>query len=139
MPSPWEACYTLGSQWQFRPTNENYKTAKTTIEKLIEIRAKGGNFLLNFGPDADGNFPPEQEAILNEISLWMFINQEAFENTIPHQPVHEDNLWFLMGDQGNTAYVFVLEDNWKYGERKTFSIKSLRATDRTKISLLEGN
>ena len=139
LPSPWEACYTLGSQWQFRPTNENYKTAKTTIEKLIEIRAKGGNFLLNFGPDADGNFPPEQEAILNEISLWMFINQEAFENTIPHQPVHEDILWFLMGDQGKTAYVFVLEDNWKYGERKTFSIKSLRATDRTKISVLGHN
>ena len=69
LPSPWEACYTLGDQWQFRPTNEDYKTARQTIEKLIEIRTKGGNFLLNFGPDADGNFPPEQLGILNEISF----------------------------------------------------------------------
>jgi len=44
IPSPWEACFTLGDQWQYRPTNEQYKTAKTTIEKFIEIRAKGGNF-----------------------------------------------------------------------------------------------
>ncbi len=139
LPSPWEACYTLGDQWQFRPTNENYKTARQTIEKLIEIRTKGGNFLLNFGPDADGNFPPEQLGILNEISLWMFINQEAFENTVPHHPVHEENLWFLRGDQGKTAYVFILEDNWKYGTGKTFQIQSFKATDKTKISVLGHN
>ena len=139
LPSPWEACYTLGNQWQFRPTNEEYKSAGKVIEKLIEIRAKGGNFLLNFGPDAEGNFPSEQLAILNEISLWMFINQEAFENTVPHQPVHEENLWYLMGDQGKTAYVFILEDQWKYGERKSFLIKSFRATDQTRISVLGHN
>ena len=139
LPSPWEACYTLGDQWQFRPTNENYKTAKQTIDKLIEIRTKGGNFLLNFGPDADGDFPPEQLDILNEISLWMFINQEAFENTVPNQPVREDNLWFLKGDQGKTAYVFILEDNWKYGTSKTFFIQSFKATDKTKISVLGHN
>jgi alpha-L-fucosidase len=139
LPSPWEACYTLGDQWQFRPTNEKYKTARQTIEKLIEIRTKGGNFLLNFGPDADGNFPPEQLGILNEISLWMFINQEAFENTVPHQPVREDNLWFLRGEEGNTAYVFILEDNWEYGESKTFQIQSLKATDKSKISVLGHN
>jgi len=37
LPSPWEACYTLGDQWQFRPTNEHYKSARETISKLIEI------------------------------------------------------------------------------------------------------
>ena len=139
LPSPWEACYTLGDQWQFRPTNEDYKTASQTIEKLIEIRTKGGNFLLNFGPDADGNFPPEQLGVLNEIALWMFINQEAFENTVPNQPVREDNLWFLKGDRGKTAYVFILEDNWKYGTSKTFAIQSFKATDKTKISVLGHN
>ena len=139
LPSPWEACYTLGNQWQFRPTNEEYKSAGKVIEKLIEIRAKGGNFLLNFGPDAEGNFPPEQLAILNEISLWMFINKEAFENTLPHQPVREENLWFLMGDQGKTAYVFIPGDDWKYGERKTFLIKSFESTDQTRISVLGHN
>ena len=69
----------------------------------------------------------------------MFINQEAFENTVPHQPVREENLWFLRGDQGNTAYVFILEDNWEYGKSKTFQIQSLKATDKTKISVLGHN
>ncbi|MBA7541690.1 hypothetical protein ES705_34006 [subsurface metagenome] len=139
LPSPWEACYTLGNQWQYRPTNENYKTAKNTIEKLIEISGKGGNFLLNFGPNADGIFPPEQLNVLNELALWMFINKEAFEQTVPHHPVREDNLWFLQHKDGKTAYVFIIEENWKYGERKTFQIHSLKATDKTKISVLGHN
>jgi alpha-L-fucosidase len=139
LPSPWEACYTLGDQWQYRPTNETYKSARTSIEKLIEIRAKGGNFLLNFGPDAQGNFPPEQLAILNEMSLWMFINREAFEHTEPHQPIREGNLWFLMGDEGKTAYVFILEDSWEYGKRKKYLIQSFKAGSQTRISVLGHN
>ncbi len=139
LPSPWESCYTLGDQWQFRPTNENYKTAKITIEKLIEIRAKGGNFLLNFGPDKDGVFPAEQLNVLNEIELWMFINKEAFEQTEPKEPYREGELWFLKHKERNTVYVFIIEDNWKYGERKTFQINSLKATERSIISVLGHN
>lgn len=125
IPSPWEACYTLGNQWQYRPTNEQYKSAKEAIPKLIDIRAKGGNLLLNFGPDKLGNFPPEQLGILNEISLWMFINKEAFHQTIPHHTVKEDNMWFLTSQDKRTIYIFINEDNWKFGERKVFHISQL--------------
>lgn len=136
LPSPWEACYTLGDQWQFRPTNENYKTANEAIQKLIEIRAKGGNFLLNFGPDAKGEFPPEQEAVLNEISLWMFINHEAFERTIPHQTIREGNIWFLKHQDEQTIYAFLIEEDWKLGERRSFQIHSIQANEDSKISVL---
>lgn len=74
IPSPWESCYTLGDQWQFRPTNENYKSAFDVISMLIETRAKGGNLLLNLGPTPEGDIPAEQAAIMNEVALWMFIN-----------------------------------------------------------------
>ena len=136
LPSPWESCYTLGDQWQFRPTNENYKTANNTLQKLIEIRAKGGNFLLNFGPDTEGQFPPEQMAVLNEISLWMFINKEAFEKTEAHQIIREGNIWFLKHKEEKTIYAFVVEENWKLGERRTFQIKSIKANEHSKISVL---
>jgi alpha-L-fucosidase len=140
IPGPWEACYTLGNQWQYRPTNENYKTAKDAILKLIDIRAKGGNFLLNFSPDALGNFPPEQLGILNEISLWMFINQEALNQTIPYQKkIKEDNMWFLTSMDKKTAYIFINEDHWKLGERKTFNIKEFKTTKTSQISVLGHN
>jgi len=136
LPSPWEACYTLGDQWQFRPTNENYKTGSNTLQKLIEIRAKGGNFLLNFGPDAEGNFPPEQMAVLNEISLWMFINKEAFDQTEALQTIREGNIWFLKHKGKQTVYAFIVEEDWKLGERKTFQINSIQASESSKISVL---
>ncbi len=137
--SPWEACYTFGDQWQYRPTNENYKTAKDAILKLIDIKTKGGNLLLNFGPDAFGNFPHVQLGALNEISLWMFINQEAFQQTIPHHTIKENNLSFLISKNKKTAYVFINEDNWKLGERKSYIIKTLKVTDKSQISILGHN
>ncbi|WP_223549026.1 alpha-L-fucosidase [Aestuariivivens sp. NBU2969] len=139
IPSPWEACYTFGDQWQYRPTNENYKTAKDAILKLIEIKAKGGNLLLNFGPDAFGNFPKEQQGALNEISLWMFINQEAFNQTEPHHTIKEGNMWFLTSKDKKTAYVFIDTDEWKYGDRKLFSIETLKATKKSQIFVLGHN
>ena len=139
IPSPWEACYTLGDQWQYRPTNESYKSAREVILELIDIKAKGGNFLLNFGPDARGNFPPEQLGILNEISLWMFFNQEAFENTVPHNVIKEGNMWFLTSRDGRTAYVFLNEDNWRFGERKTYEIGTFNPTEKSQVSVLGHN
>jgi len=139
LPSPWESCFTLGDQWQYRPTNDHYKSANDVIKKLIEIRAKGGNFLLNFGPDADGRFPPGQLGVLNEISLWMFINDEAFEQTVPHQPIREGNIWFLKHKENQILYAFITEDHWKMGDRKSFQLSSLQATDNTKISVLGHN
>jgi alpha-L-fucosidase len=139
IPEPWEACYTLGNQWQYRPTNENFKKAKDVILKLIDIRAKGGNFLLNFGPDALGNFPQEQLGILNEISLWMFINQEAFNLTIPHQKIKQDNMWFLISKDRKTVYIFINEDQWKLGDRKIFSIEGFNISEKSQISVLGHN
>jgi len=139
VPAPWEACYTFGDQWQYRPTNEHYKTAKKAILKLMDIKAKGGNFLLNFGPDALGNFPPEQAGVLNEISLWMFINHEAFDKTVPHKIIKENNMWFLTSKDKKTAYLFINEDNWKFGDRKEYKIKAFKATEKSEISVLGHN
>ena len=139
VPSPWEACYTFGDQWQYRPTNEHYKSANDVIKKLIEIRAKGGNFLLNFGPDKDGKFPREEENGLNEISLWMFINHEAFENTVPFEVTHESNVWFLKKKGENTVYAFLLEKDWALGDRKIFALQKLTAKANARISVLGQN
>jgi alpha-L-fucosidase len=48
---------------------------------LIDITSKGGNFLLNVGPMADGRFPPESVDRLAGIGAWMAVNGEAIHGT----------------------------------------------------------
>jgi len=55
IPGPWEACFTMGTDWQYKPTNDPHKSGTEIINMLIEIRAKGGNLLLNIGPKPDGD------------------------------------------------------------------------------------
>jgi len=133
-PGPWEACFTLGTQWQFKPTNEDYKSGTRLIEMLIETRAKGGNLLLNVGPTPDGEIPFEQERRLRELALWNFINDQAMFNTRPWHVTNEDNVWFTHA--GDTLYALVTRLDWPRGERKTLTLKSVRATDDSEIEIV---
>ena len=57
----------MGTQWQYKPTHEKYKSGTELIEILIETRAKGGNLLLNVGPKPDGELAIEQEERLRAL------------------------------------------------------------------------
>jgi len=140
MPGPWEACFTLGNQWQYKPTNEEYKSGTELIEMLIDIRAKGGNLLINVGPDPDGVIPFEQERRFRELALWMFVNAEAIHGIRPCDVIREGDIYFTKSKDGKTAYALLTKQApWKMGERREFNIGSIRATDRTKISVLGQN
>ncbi|WP_299666654.1 alpha-L-fucosidase [uncultured Polaribacter sp.] len=138
MPGPWETCMTMGTQWQYKPTNEVYKDGTELIEKLIEIRAKGGNFLMNVGPKPNGEIPIEQEERLREIALWMFVNDEAIKNVRPLPTTIKDGyLWFTKNKDKNTVYAFVTgQKDWFKGRRRNFLMKNLKATKNTTISVL---
>jgi alpha-L-fucosidase len=136
IPSPWESCITLGEQWQYRPTNETYKDAGQVIRKIIEIRCKGGNLLLNIGPDKEGRFPPEQSGPLNELALWHFINCEAFEDVEPWHVIREGDAWFLKKKNQNTLYVFITGEPIIFGGRRELLLRSVKATADTKVSVL---
>lgn len=139
MPGPWETCMTMGSQWQYKPTNENYKEGGELIEKLIEIRAKGGNFLMNVGPKSNGEIPIEQEERLREIALWMFVNKEAIKEVRPLPTIVKDgDMWFTKNK--NTAYIFITgQKDWFKGFRRNFFLKNIKATATTAISVLGQN
>lgn len=139
LASPWEACYTLGNQWQFRPTHEDYKTANEVISILIRTRAQGGNLLLNVGPTPEGIIPEEQSAILNEVALWMFINQESMQDIEPWHVTREEDIWFTKKKNENTIFVYFTGIEWPYGERKEFLLRSVKSTPRSKITVLGHN
>lgn len=137
MPGPWEACYTLGTQWQFKPTNEDYKSGTKLIEMLIEIRAKGGNFLLNLGPEPDGSIPFEQERRIRELALWQFINRESMYEIRPWHVIREGDIWFTKAKDADTVYAFLTKlPDWRKGDRKDFVLESVRATEQTTVSVL---
>lgn len=133
---PWEACYPIGGQWQFKPTNETYKSGKEIITMLIETRAKGGNLLLNVGPDAYGQIPFEQERRLRELATWNLINGEAVFGTLPWEVTNEGDTWYTQSQDGSTVYAFLTGPAWPWGQRRDFTLKALKATRHTQVSIL---
>jgi alpha-L-fucosidase len=66
-----EVCMTMNGHWGFHRKDENWKSAEMLIHNLVDIAGKGGNYLLNIGPDENGVIPPASESILREIGQWM--------------------------------------------------------------------
>ena len=136
LPGPWEACYTMGTDWQYKPTNDPHKTGTEVIEMLIEIRSKGGNFLLNVGPKPDGEIQIEQEALLREVALWNYANNEAVSGIRPWNVIRENNVWYTSSPDKNTVYAIVTKAGWQYGERKDFLLRKVKGNEKTKVSVL---
>jgi len=74
---PWESCMTMNDTWGYKSYDFNWKSSKTLIRYLIDAVSKGGNFLLNVGPDASGLIPKASVERLQEIGVWMKVNGEA--------------------------------------------------------------
>jgi len=136
----WESCITMGTQWQYKPTNDELKPAGRLIEILIETRAKGGNLLLNIGPHPDGYIAYPEETRLREMSAWYFINHEAIVNVRPWIIPREENIWFTATKDQKTVYSFITGyPDWIRGDRKEFVLGSVKATPETRISVLGQN
>lgn len=63
----WEACYTMNNSWGFKKSDNNWKSPEKVYDHLQDINTKGGNFLLNIGPDKDGRVPEASVEILKNV------------------------------------------------------------------------
>jgi alpha-L-fucosidase len=77
----WELCMTMNETWGFKTHDHEWKSSDQLIRKLSEVVCKGGNFLLNVGPTAEGTIPPESVERLRAIGAWLKINGEAVYGT----------------------------------------------------------
>lgn len=139
MEVPWEANFTMGTSWHFKPTNETYKPGHVWIQNLIETRAKGGTMLLNIGPEPTGEIPQPQENILREIAAWMAINREAIYDVRPWHVVCDEGIWYVRHKTKAVVYAFLPQESWPLGERRAFLLRHVRATDETVVSILGQN
>ena len=79
----WETCMTMNDTWGFKRDDQHWKSTETLLRNLCDIASKGGNYLLNVGPTADGVIPPPSLERLAEIGAWMKVNGEAIHGTGP--------------------------------------------------------
>jgi alpha-L-fucosidase len=129
----WETCMTMGDQWSFKP-NDNYKSTHRLIHLLVDIVGKGGNFLLNVGPQPDGELPALAVARLKDIGDWMKVNGEGIYGTRPIAPYKEGQVVFTQ--KGKTVYAIYLAKNEGDSLPKEVSFSSLEPAPGTTVHLL---
>jgi alpha-L-fucosidase len=107
-PRLWEACYTMNwNGWGYNRYETEFHSASQLIRQLVEIVSKGGNLLLNVGPQPDGRIPPEFIARLKRMGEWLKVNGEAVYGTTAS--VFERLPFFGRATvKGSTLYVHVM-------------------------------
>jgi alpha-L-fucosidase len=101
----WETPQTLNTTWGYSKFDQQWKTAGNVIQRLVEIVSKGGNYLLNIGPMADGTIPPPSVATLEKVGAWMQKNGESIYGTSAC-PL-EEFVWGRCTRQGQKVYLHV--------------------------------
>ena len=77
----WESCMTMNDHWGYNKHDDHWKSGKELIQDLADIASKGGNFLLNIGPTAEGVFPAPSIDRLRVIGAWMKTYGESIYGT----------------------------------------------------------
>jgi alpha-L-fucosidase len=77
VPGVWETPATLNDTWGYKSYDHNWKTPADVTFKLVDIVSKGGNYLLNIGPTAEGVVPEESQKRLRAVGQYLKINGEA--------------------------------------------------------------
>lgn len=86
----WESIYTHNDSWGFIAHDKNFKSPKEIIQLLAEVASKGGNLMLNVGPDGKGAIPAYSRKYLLEVGKWLDRFGDGIYKTtygfIPRQP-----------------------------------------------------
>jgi alpha-L-fucosidase len=77
----WETCMTINHNWGYDAADHSFKSAQTLLRNLIDIASKGGNYLLNVGPTAEGVIPEPEVERLEAMGRWLKANGEALYGT----------------------------------------------------------
>ena len=150
----WEGIATTNNSWGYKSYDEDWKSPKETLFWLLENVSKGGNFLLNVGPDGTGTIPPKSVENLLAVGDWIKVNGDAIYGTKPWKVTHEgptriaikgtehrnkhgfkldvtsEDFWFTK--KGDTLYAIAMTRP----EGNTVSIKSIKGLPITGIKVL---
>ncbi|HOY16104.1 MAG TPA: alpha-L-fucosidase [Haliscomenobacter sp.] len=105
---PWEECRGMGESFGYN-RNENlemYQSGEQLVHQLIDIVARGGNLLLNIGPNADGQIPVIMQERLHEIGSWLKVNGAAIYGSRKwaNAPVYNKETQVYFTQKGQNLY-----------------------------------
>ncbi len=103
----WESCMTMNDTWGYKKDDQNWKSSTTLIRNLIDTASKGGNYLLNVGPTAEGLIPAPSVERLKDVGEWMKANSESIYGTTAN-PLGELK-WGRATQKGRTIYLHVFD------------------------------
>lgn len=74
---PWESCMTLNGHWGYARYDHDWKSAAELTRNLLATAGRGGNYLLNIGPDSKGRVPQESVTRLRAMGDWLRANHHS--------------------------------------------------------------
>lgn len=131
----WEAIPTTNESYGYSKQDSSHKPASFFIRLLAKAADRGGNLLMNIGPEGDGSIDPRDTIILHAIGAWMQQNGESIygssSSPLPVQP------WGESTRKNNKLYLHVF--NWHtalyVGGLESKVRKAYLLTDKNKKSL----
>lgn len=116
----WEVCMTMNGHWGYNAYDERWKSTRDLLQKLVDITSKGGNFLLNVGPTAEGVIPEVCKTTLLEMGQWLKKNGEAIYGTTANPFPYLS--WGRATRKDHTIYLHVFD--WNGNGQITVPLKS---------------
>jgi alpha-L-fucosidase len=111
---PWQTDTSVSIHSWGYATNDEYRSARSLIDELVDVVSKNGNLLLNVGPKSDGSIPDEARDILLQIGAWLKTNGEAIYGSRP---------WLVYGE-GPTK----VTSSAKSSDQQEFTAEDIRFT-----------
>lgn len=137
-PVVWEACQTFSGSWGYYRDEANWRSADELVRTLIDCVSKGGNLLLNVGPNARGEFDPRAIERLRAIGEWMRLHNRAIYGCTASEFTPPAGCTFTQN--GNRLYLHILAWPYKHVHLEGFAGKVAYAqllNDASEIKRIE--